>query len=537
MTFCEHEQRSERRLERFALLAGLVAGLALAAIPAPSEARIIKSLTPQPFFFSPARGDSLTLRYEIEDTAAVFLFVLEKNSATVVDTLLAGVERLSEIQYSAVWRGAYFDGTPAPEDTFIALIRAEGAAETDSLFSQRFFIDATTPQVFITLVDPGLVAPGSSDPAASPDVEVTYTVSDPPPGDSVEVDVVVYGPEGDLVQALPEKLVAAIGSAKSVWNGESATDDGLHKIELTVRDRSSNSASARGYVDVDIAGPAVDFTNLPDDTTTRVVPDSLFGWAWDRSGVRDTVWVEYPGSTVFVPAPSNYIRADTVFFAVGLKDSIAAEGKYSYRVKAIDKPGQVTFKEFEITWDATAPAAPVLAEPPAVWHSPDLLLDGTVGGGLADVMRIYRNDALADTIFPNIEGQWPYLLALERGTNRIWAVLVDGAGNVSEPSNTIEVKFDPSAGLYIPQPFHPGDAFQFNVSGVEFGVKVRVYDMSGNLVRVLTESWAGEFVSIPWDGLNGDGVKVHKGPLVAVAYVDSSTGKREPIRKIFLFEP
>jgi hypothetical protein len=61
--------------------------------------------------------------------------------------------------------------------------------------------------------------------------------------------------------------------------------------------------------------------------------------------------------------------------------------------------------------------------------------------------------------------------------------------------------------------------------------------MSGNLVRVLTDPWAGEFVSIPWDGLNGDGEKVHKGPLVAVAYLDSSTGKSEPIREIFLFEP
>ncbi len=153
------------------------------------------------------------------------------------------------------------------------------------------------------------------------------------------------------------------------------------------------------------------------------------------------------------------------------------------------------------------------------------------------MLRIYRNDALADSVYPNIEGQWPHLFSLDQGPNEIYAMLVDGAGNASAPSNTIDVKFDPSAGLYIPQPFRPGDSFQFNASDAGFGVTLRLYDMGGHLVRVFTERWTGEFVSISWDGLNGDGEKVHKGPLVAVAYVDASEGSSEVLREIFLFEP
>jgi hypothetical protein len=531
-----------RRESRFRFLARFVFAAATAAAvtgaPAVSDgAALIKNFSLHPYYFSPQRGDSVTFGYELEDTAEVYVFVFEKDSVTVVDTLLAGVEQPDAVEHRVSWHGEYFNGTSAPEDTFVAYIKAVAATGADSLFSQRFYIDDTTPQIAITLVDPGLIAPGSTDPAFSAEVEVRYTVSDPPPSDSLEVSVVVHGPNAQVVETFPKKFILANSSAQAVWNGETATHDGLHRIDVTVRDRALNSANARGYVDVDIAGPTVHFTDFRSDTTVRVVPDSLFGWAWDRSAVRDTAWVAYPGSAVFVPAPSNRVRSDTLFFALGLKDSIDGEGTYAFRVKALDRPGQETIKDLNITWDTTAPSAPVLYAPTGVSHSPQYLLDGKVGGDLADVLRIYRNDALADSVFPNIEGQWPHLVDLELGRNRIWAVLADGAGNPSAPSNTIEVTFDPSAGLYIPQPFRPGNAFQFNVSGAEYGVKLRVYDMSGNLVRVFNAPWSGEFVSIPWDGRNGDGEKVHKGPLVAVAYVDSGSGKTDILRKIFLYEP
>jgi hypothetical protein len=535
MTFRPRKKGRARRFARLAVFAFFAA--AAAAIPSPGGAALIQNFSLQPFYFSPARGDSVIFRYELDDTANVWVVVFEKDSLTAVDTLLAGIVQLDDIEHRAAWHGRYFDGTSAPEDTFVAFVKAVANTGADSLFSQLFFIDDTAPQISITLVDPGLIAPGSADPAASEDVEVSYTVSDPPPGDSLEVSIVVRGPTGNVVDEFPERLVAANFSTKAVWNGEAAEDDGLHQIEIAVRDRASNSASARGYVDVDIAGPTIVFTNVSGDTTVRAVPDSLFGWAWDRSAVRDTAWVEYPGSSVFVPAPTSHLRSDTLFFAFGLRDSVGADGTYLFRIKAIDGPGQETFVGFNLTLDATAPPAPVLEAPPAVSHAPQILLDGTIGGTLADVLRIYRNGALADSVFPNIEGQWPHLVSLDRGPNQIYAMLVDGAGNASPPSNTVAVEFDPASGLYIPQPFRPGDSFQFNVSDAGFGVTLRVYDMAGHLVRAFTEPFSSEFVSFQWDGLNGDGEKVHKGPLVAVAVVEGSEGSSETLREIFLYEP
>jgi hypothetical protein len=306
---------------------------------------------------------------------------------------------------------------------------------------------------------------------------------------------------------------------------------------VTVRDRASNSASTRSYVDVDTEGPTVLVTSPVAGSTLNELPDSLFGWSWDRHGVQDSVSVEYPGRTAFHPIERTFTRADTLFFAVALADSIAEEGRLAFRFRSIDEVGQVRIRAYEITWDGAAPPAPVLAPLPAVTRAPSVLLDGSVGGDTGDVMRIYRNDALADTILPNVAGRWPHRLDVEPGLNRIWAIMADDAGNVSPPSNTVETTFDPSSGFYIPQPVRTGDAFQVNLAGDARRVTVRIFDLAGHVVRVLEQTPASDFVSISWNGANGDGERVKKGPLVSVATIEYTSGESEMRREVFLFEP
>jgi hypothetical protein len=382
-----------------------------------------------------------------------------------------------------------------------------------------------------------LIAPGSTDPAQTPDTEITYATSDPPPTDSVEVDLVVYGPSGARVETFPERLVAANGIFKDVWNGEIASDDGLHKIEVTVTDRALNSTTEWSFVDVDLDGPDITITNLENNVTVAVVPDSLFGWAWDRHGVRDSVWARYDNDDPFEEVTTRHIRDDTLFFSLPLSSVIVDEGSYILGFRAKDKLGQRSIRALSFTF-LTA-AVPVLKQPEnPVTRSPDFLLDGTVSGAESFMMRIYQNDALADSTFPNILGNWPHPMTLVPGLNQIYATMVDDAGNVSQPSKTIEITFDNSGGLFVPQPFRPGDAFQLNLSKAASTVTLRIYDLGGNLVTILYSTDNTFNISIPWDGLNGDSEEVKKGPLVvvsAVAYADGSN--REIIREIFLFEP
>lgn len=535
-TIARHIRRTGRLRGGSAALACLFA-LALAMGPVSGASASIESLSVHPFYFSPARGDSVTFRFTLGDTAEVFLFVVERDSAAVVDTLIAGKTLVDGTVHTAAWRGAYFDGTPAPQDTFLALVRADAGSGVESRYSPFFFIDETPPQVVITLVDPGLIAPGSSDPAQSPDVEITCAVSDPAPGDSLEADVVIYDADGDRVDALPERLVGANGFFKSAWHGSKAKADGLHMIEVTVRDRASYSSRATSYVDVDKDGPTIMVTSPESGAILRELPDSLFGWAWDRTGVKDSLWVEYPERATFLPVASVHVRLDTLFFGIVLRDSIGEEGKLAFRFRAVDRVGQVRIRAYDVTWDESPPPAPILLPLPAVTRAPSVVLDGTVGGSAGDVMRIYRNDALADTLFAKIEGRWPHTLEVVPGLNRIRAVMVDGAGNVSPPSNTVETTFDPSSGLYVPQPFRPGDGFQINFAQPARAVTLRIFDMGGHPVRVIEYTSASDFATIPWNGVNGDGVAVKKGPLVAVVVIEFAAGRKETRREVFLFEP
>jgi hypothetical protein len=191
-----------------------------------------------------------------------------------------------------------------------------------------------------------------------------------------------------------------------------------------------------------------------------------------------------------------------------------------------------------VTWDTVPPATPVLNQPPSPTRNSVLVLDGTVSSD-TDVMRIYRNDALLDTIKPNLPAlpEFPYRMTLLLGDNRIHAFAVDAAGNESGQSNEILVVLDSSPGLLISQPFVPNDQFLVNLSRPASGVTLRIYDLGGDLVQILRDNATTNNVSIAWDGRNGDDEAVKKGPLVAVAQIQYQSGGKDVFREIFLFEP
>jgi len=116
-------------------------------------------------------------------------------------------------------------------------------------------------------------------------------------------------------------------------------------------------------------------------------------------------------------------------------------------------------------------------------------------------------------------------------------VLRDGAMNASPPSSAVTVTFDTGAGIFAPAPFGPGDVFDVNANRVATHCTLRVFDLSGLVVVVLEDDGDQEFYSIPWNGQNGSGLDVKKGPLVAVAAIDYDDGTSDVFRAVFLFDP
>ncbi|MCZ6767607.1 MAG: hypothetical protein O7D32_11825, partial [bacterium] len=163
-------------------------------------------------------------------------------------------------------------------------------------------------------------------------------------------------------------------------------------------------------------------------------------------------------------------------------------------------------------------------------------------GATTRTLRFYRNGSLLDSIQSGdpqffVDERFTYNLALVPGVNSIRADQVDNVGNVSSLSNTVPIVFDGTVGFFINQPFRSNDAFQVNLVSPATAISINVYDMSGGLVQKLYASMGGTSVSIPWDGNNGDGEPVRKGPLVAVLVVEYTSSNRSVQREAFLFDP
>ena len=156
-----------------------------------------------------------------------------------------------------------------------------------------------------------------------------------------------------------------------------------------------------------------------------------------------------PGSWRLVrtsPVPTAY---DTLYQwdTLGL-----AEAEYGFRLEAEDTAGNIAAHEISVTLDNTPPPAPVLVSAAAAGTDVDLVWQGNTEADLAGYL-LYRNDRIATVDGTVIGDLTPYLVAgtvyrdagLPDGTYVYYLIAMDGAGNMSDPSNSITVEIDTRA--------------------------------------------------------------------------------------------
>jgi hypothetical protein len=185
-----------------------------------------------------------------------------------------------------------------------------------------------------------------------------------------------------------------------------------------------------------------------------------------------------------------------------------------------------------------APAPPTLEPFEGKWHTDTYALAGSIDSlSFGGWVRVLRNGSVVDSVTATLSTTFSFQVGLLPGLNQFTAVLVDSALVTSPPSNTVYVTFDTKAGFFYPIPFTPGGSFDLNAVRTASGANVRIFDMEGNLVVRFESDDARTFYSFPWDGNNGTGHGVRRGPLVAVATIDYPDGAHEVIRQVFLFHP
>jgi hypothetical protein len=261
-------------------------------------------------------------------------------------------------------------------------------------------------------------------------------------------------------------------------------------------------------------------------------------FAFDAHGV-DSLAVRYATDRPYRLVTGAVLVDDTLRFAIPLADSFTTQGLHTVEFRATDRFGRATTYVFNFTFDLTSPPPPTLDPAPSTWNTSRYPLTGHAsdGGDNGSFVRVYRNGALVDSVSTVIADDFALDLELLPGRNEIYATLRDGAMNVSPRSNILTITFDTGAGLFARAPFRPGDAFDVNASRTASRCILRVFDMTGQIVKILEDNSARQYYALPWDGVNGSGIDVKKGPLIAVASVDYGDGSRDIFREVFLYDP
>jgi flagellar hook assembly protein FlgD len=139
-------------------------------------------------------------------------------------------------------------------------------------------------------------------------------------------------------------------------------------------------------------------------------------------------------------------------------------------------------------------------------------------------------------VFTVLEESLSRTVALNPGLNVFTITSVDEAKNESSPSNSVRVTYDEASGLYISSPFKSNDQFHLNLTRNASEVTLRIYDLAGEVVVVISSSNSSSNYAFTWNGLNGDGEEVKKGPLVAVAEIRYTDDSTDIYREIFLYD-
>jgi flagellar hook assembly protein FlgD len=521
-----------------------------AGAPSASAQQLIQGYELGEPAFSPdgdSSQDTTSVTFTLGAPAALLsVIVFQQDSVTVVDTLIAP-SALATGTHRTSWNGRAWDGSPVPEGLYLITLRANDGAQPDTTATLPVAVDNTAPQITVLGAEPGVYAPGLF---GTPQVyTVTITISNSSafyglPHLADELAYSVTDPVGAAVTPDNDWFEPEYRGADTTlaykWDASlMRTVDGFYELIFVVTDKAGHSGRVIHYANVDADGPDVEPINVTDGDKLSALPDSLFGWAWDRSGI-DSLYARYSEESNFFQIDFTEGLNDTVLFGFPLADSITTDGDHKVTIRAKDAvaadTGRVTLRGISLTLDTAAPESPTLEPFDGVWQSSTFPLRAQWPGS-PYLIRIYRNNEKIDSVFVVLNNSFERDVPLAPEQNVLTATSVDLSGNESRPSNEVRVYYDQESGLFIPAPFRPGNRFNINLARDAAEVTLRIFDLTGDVVIVTTDSTPGREFAFEWDGLNGDNIAVKKGPLVAVVEVRYEDGDSNVFREIFLFDP
>jgi hypothetical protein len=463
--------------------------------------------------------DSSMVRISLQAPAALLAVTLEDTlAAAVLDTLLR-IDNAGIGIHETVWRGTDSLGALLGEGGYrLHFFVTDGGSPEE--YARSVVVDVTTPVIELDRIEPGVYTPdieGTSDA-----VIVYFSVAGFDEGDSVSV--IVTNPLGSPARIPTD--VTADGTYTVTWSGSASSPDGLYEVSLRAWDEAGNETDDKGFINVDTKEPDIEIVDPVPELVNRVALVQN-GFCFDRNGVEEPLLAWNEGET-FPPLDITW-QGDTLYWSFDLRDSVQVGGEYVERscklqVFCSDLLGHAAEASMAFTIDLTPPEAPVLRQPVSPVHVSEVSVSGTAQS--ADTVIVYRVSG-GDTAFVRrvpLTDNFGVSLDLLLGSNEIWAISADIAGNWSEPSNTVVVVYNDAAGFYYPESFRGPDSFEILTPRDALGVRIDIFTLTGERITTLDANGPAIRFDIEWDLTNDDGELVRNGPylLVITVQYDSS---------------
>jgi hypothetical protein len=467
--------------------------------------------------------DVAAFSYRLTESGRVTIRV-QRTGTTVADTVVVDEAEVTGRSYTKFWYGHSTSGARSAEGLYEVVFKDSTLAGRIYLNTRQVRLDVTTPQAQILEVAPPVYTPTVAPSKVRVRVAVTRSVLDDDslqvhltPSDTLRFRIVdgFHGGEGEYV-------------AECVNCGGAQLHDGVYAVKARVHDRAGNSMEATSSLDKDVIGPKFRMTH-PGIGTSFFVPraDWLTGLVHDRHGVSSVRMRVDPDTAYVALTLESFGPPDTMStFRADLATRLAAEGRYTLRLRAWDRHGVEDNTLLKVKVDRTPPGQPRFSPIPGpVTKTSPLRMVLRID--TADTYEVLSRigDAPVDST-RNPSSETIFFLALRPGPNRISFAAVDTAGNVSAAESTT-VAWEPSRGLVAPERFRAGNVIQVQ-GGPEgaSGAEVRIYAVDGSLVRKFTSGESAITYTFTWDLNTPDGRRVKNGAYLVQARLLGAGGVR-----------
>jgi len=383
---------------------------------------------------------------------------------------------------------------------------------------------------------PSLSGPGVTFPFFSPNndgvQDITryfFTLA----SDTALVTVVVHvdasGAPGAVIDTLLSSGFVAVGPDTVEWNGKTTAGtnvgEGRYWITATAENVDGTSTAAPDI-------PVILDTTVPRDTLAQ--PPKLFsqtlihevaGAASDANGLEHLVVTLFAkGMTLAdtVCAPCAPVSSP---FDLFVPDSVAATDTLRITTEARDPAGNGRARTVFVVVDSIPPPPPVL-DPIA---SP---ID-------RDSVAVLGTASEAESVFVTFDGVsrgrervlsgFRFDVRIRRfpeGTHTVVAQSADKAGNLSPLSAPVTFVYQEELGVVLPERFMAGQYLQVNLSKPANAVLLRIYDLTGRLVKRLEDRSTKSVYEFAWDLSDQTGNPVGSGPYVVAVEADYVDGSR-----------